>query len=433
MQSLWEGTQQDSSSMPATPAEHLLPERADVVVIGGGATGLSAARTLARRGASVVLCEAQALGGEASKRSAGMLLTGLSMPIREVKARYGHGNTWRLFQASRNAIDYIEQLIGEEQIACHFQRSGHLQLANRPAHMTDLAREASVLRRDCDHAVRLLSRDELIDEIGATFYHGALLDTASASLHPLHYMTGLALAAQRAGAHLYSQTTVERITRLREGFQVGTSRGVITTSGVLVATNGYTGRATPTFRQRLLPSGSYCIATEVLPADLAYTLSPRNRSFLTTSALHSAFRLTPERRLLFGAHTHTLPEQSAALQGQATALHEALLRVFPQLRQVQIDYAWGGRIALTFDTLFHAGQLDGLYYALGYGGRGLALATYLGHRTAEYMLGTPGSDDSLFTLLKLPASPLGFYDGDPWFLPMLSTWQQVRERVDIIR
>ena len=406
---------------PARP----LPEQVDVAVVGGGYTGLAAARALARRGAVVAVLEAQVFGWGASSRNGGMVLTGLKLDVAELVAKYGLPLARHLFAASLAAIDCVEQIVAEERIDCAFARSGHLVLACKPAHFAALAHESELLARDFGHPTRLVPPAELGDEIGSCAYHGGLVDEASAGLNPAQYAAGLARAALRAGALLYDRTPVERITRERgagaaAGCLVHTGRGALRAKAVFVASGGYTGPATPTLRRKIVPLGSYIIATEPLPEAVAREVSPRGRMFFDTKRFLYYFRLTPDRRMLFGGRAAFFPANSATVRESAEILRRGMAKVYPQLRDARIEYAWGGTLDVAFDMMPHAGVINGLHYAIGYAGHGVAMATYLGSQMGARLAGE--ACDNPFESLPFPGAPLGVYDGRPWFLPFVGAW-----------
>jgi glycine/D-amino acid oxidase-like deaminating enzyme len=335
-------------------------------------------------------------------------------------ARYGRDLTRRMFAASVAAIDAVEALVREEGIACDFSRTGHLEVACKPAHFRAFERSAEVLARELSHTVRLIPKDELRSEIGSDVYHGGLVDPASAGLNPARYVAGLARAAERAGARLYDQARVLRVERATGAYRLTTSRGVLTARDVFVATSGYTGRATPGLQRKIVPIGSYIVVTERLPDDLARDVSPRNRMVFDSKNFLYYYRRTPDQRLLFGGRAAFFPETPATVRESAESLRHGMLEVYPQLRDAQLEYAWGGTLDFAFDLMPHTGQLDGLYHALGYAGHGVALATYLGLNMAEAIGGGP--TDNVFGEIPFPGAPLGLYNGNPWFLPFAEAW-----------
>jgi glycine/D-amino acid oxidase-like deaminating enzyme len=320
--------------------------------------------------------------------------------------------------------------VGEEAIPCDFVRRGHLEVAYKPAHYAGFQRAADSLSREFGHAVRLVPRAELQAEIGSPAYHGGLVDEASAGLNPARYVAGLARAAERAGAQLFEQARVQRLERAADRYRLLTSRGVVEAENVVVATSGYTGRITGALARRIVPIGSYIIATEVLPPDLAAGLSPRERMIFDSKNFLYYFRLTPDSRLLFGGRASFVPETPATVFESAAILRQAMLTVYPQVRGVSVEYAWGGTLDFAFDLMPHAGRLDGLWFALGYAGHGVALATYLGATLADLIAGDGRAlADHPFARLPFPGAPLGLYDGRPWFLPLAEVWYKFLDLV----
>ncbi len=257
------------------------PERADVVIIGSGYTGLSAARGLARRGATVVVLEKETFGWGASSRNGGQVLTGLKVGAGQLLQMFGRERARELYAASLAAIEFLENLIADEHIDCGYVQSGHLDAAWKPAHFDHFKHTQEILAREFNHPVRLLARSEQRHELGTDYYHGVLIDERSGSLHPAQYVRGLAMAVSHSGAALFEKTPALKIERrgARRGanFKVLTPHGAIEAKDVLVATNGYTDAAASEIRKRVFPLGSYIIATEPLSADLAARLIPQRR------------------------------------------------------------------------------------------------------------------------------------------------------------
>jgi glycine/D-amino acid oxidase-like deaminating enzyme len=266
--------------MPVPPAQPL-PGKVDVAIIGAGFTGLSAALTLAKLGARVVVLESETIGWGASSRNGGMVLSGLKLGVNQLISKYGRELTRRLYAASLESIDVVEQLVKEENIACDFARTGHLEVACKQAHFDDYARQVEVIGREFDHSLRVVGRERLRDEIGSDIYFGGMVDEVSAGVNPARYVAGLGVAAMRAGAQICERARLQNIQRESRdgapGFRLNSSRGGFWARNVFVGTSGYTGAATPALRKKIIPIGSFIITTEVLSDSLARELSPRNR------------------------------------------------------------------------------------------------------------------------------------------------------------
>jgi len=414
---------------PATPGN--LPPRADVVIVGAGFTGLSAALALAKRGATVAVLEANTIGWGASSRNGGMVLTGLKLSAETLAKRYGMELTRRMYATSLESIDLVEQIVREERMDCSFSRCGHLEVACKQSHFDAYARSVEVIAREFHHELRIVPRNEIGSEIGSNIYFGGIVDETSAGVNPAQYVSGLASAALGASACIYENTRVQNIQRNSHngsaGFSVLTSRGSILAQNVLVATSGYTSRATPDLQKKIIPIGSFIITTEPLPQDLARELSPRNRMIFDSKHYLHYYRLTPDNRMLFGGRAAFFPETKNTIQRSAEILRRDLIEVYPQLRDTKIEHAWGGTLDFCFDTMPHAGQADGIYYALGYAGHGVAMATYLGTKLAEVMSGS--KNDIPYAAIPFPGAPLGLYNGKPWFLPIAGAYYKVLDWV----
>jgi glycine/D-amino acid oxidase-like deaminating enzyme len=416
----------EGARFPAPPPTPL-PEQVDVAVVGGGITGLAAALELARAGARVAVLEARHFGWGAGARNGGMVLSGLKLDAGTLLKKYGRVRARRLWDASLAAIDTVARLVAEEDIDCDFARAGHLVLASKPAHTAALRHEAALLAHEFGHVTRFVPAGELAGEIGSRAFHGGLVDEASAGVDPARYLVGLAHAALCRGACLFERTPAEQIRRDGKHWQVATPHGTLHAGAVFVATAGYTGRATPALQRKVLPVGSYVIATEPLPATLAQQISPRGRMMYDTKHFLHYFRLTPDGRMLFGGRARFTPETPASVRESAAILRREMLRFFPQLDGARVTHAWGGTLDFTFDLMPHAGVVDGMHVAIGYAGHGVALATYLGTRVAAQLAGTVA--DNPFAELPLPGAPLGLYRGNPWFLPLAAAWYRVLDIV----
>jgi glycine/D-amino acid oxidase-like deaminating enzyme len=399
-----------------------LPARTDVAIVGGGYTGLAAARALARRGVDATVLEQHTFGWGASGRNGGFVLPGYKPEMEELADRLGAERAAHMFRLSLEAIQTLSNLISEEGISCGFTRCGAVTLAAKPGHMRGLDQSGRFMREQLGYETELLGRDELAREIESPRYHGGLLDPGGCSLQPAQYAWGLAQAAERAGARLLEGTQVQRIRRIHGAFEVTTTRGTVRAREVFAATNGYTPPALGPLRRRVIPIGSYQIATAPLDEEQARRLVPRNRVFSDTKNLLYYFRLSPDRRMVFGGRASFTP---TGTRRSAAILAAGMQEVFPELAGVTIEYAWGGKVAYPVDHLPHAGRLNGIHYSMGYCGHGVALATYLGGRMGEVLAGV-GEVPDLGTS-RFRAIP--FYNGIPWFLPLVGGYYRLRDRL----
>jgi len=420
-----------TTEFPATDTTLPLPEVVDVAVIGGGFTGLSAARTLRKHGARVAVLESQTIGWGASSRNGGMVLTGMKLGVNKLISMYGRELTKRMYAASLASMDCVEQIVREEKIDCDFSRCGHLEVAYKRKHFDDYTRQSEVIELEFDHKLRVVPRHELSAEIGSSIYYGGMVDEVSAGCNPARYVAGLARAAMKAGAEIFENSRVESIAREslngELGWKLVTSRGALWAHEVFVGTSGYTSAATPALQKKLIPIGSFIITTEVLPAPLARELSPRNRMIYDSKNYLYYYRLTPDGRMLFGGRAAFFPENDQTIRRSSEILRRGMIGVYPQLADAKIDYVWGGTLDFAFDIMPHAGQMDGMYYAVGYAGHGVAMATYQGQKIAELMAGE--KPENPFVGIPFPGAPFGLYNGKPWFLPFAGAWYKFLDLV----
>lgn len=419
LESVYWRTAAPTAAVPA-PAE--LPPTVDVAVIGAGYTGLAAARALGREGASVVVLERDRVGSGASSRNGGMVLPGYKADLADLVRRHGLARARTLWQDSLEAIDFVERVIGEEGIACEWRRAGHVTLAARPAHLHDLEAAGRMLARDFGYQTELLGPGEIGREIGSSRYHGGLVDPLAGALQPAAWLAGLARSALGAGAVIAERTGVTAIHRSGDRTRLETGRGPVTARDVIVATNGYTGRLTPYLARRVVPVGSFIVATEPLGEERARGLMPGNRMYSDTKNLLYYFRLSSDWRLIFGGRAAFVP---TALARSRELLVRGIAEVFPGLERVRIEHAWGGTLGFTLDHLPHAGRQDGVSHGLGYGGHGVALASWLGDRIGRAIAGSapwPALAD-----IPFPAIPL--YHGRPWFLPLAGAYYGLKDRL----
>jgi glycine/D-amino acid oxidase-like deaminating enzyme len=417
----------DTVPEPATAATGDLPDKVEVAIVGGGFCGLSAARTLAQRGTRVVLLEAESLGWGASSRNGGMVLTGMKLPVPTLIKRYGREAVQRMYAASLESIDLVERIVNEEGIDCNFSRCGHLEVACKQGHFDDYAAAASRIKSEFNHELRIIPKNALRSEIGSQIYFGGMVDESSASVNPARYVNGLAKAAQRHGACLFDRTRVTNIFSQRNGangsFRVETTRGSLAAKEVVLASGAYTTAATPSLRKKVIPIGSYIIATESLPDALAAEVSPRNRMIYDSKHFLNYYRLTPDNRMLFGGRAAFFPESESTVRESAGLLRRGMVQVYPQLRDTKVEYVWGGTLDFAMDVMPHAGKIDGMHFAVGFAGHGVGAATWMGAKIAATICGDP--DDNPFSRIPFPGAPIGLRSGHTWALPLAGAYYKL--------
>jgi glycine/D-amino acid oxidase-like deaminating enzyme len=400
-----------------------LPARVDVVVVGGGFTGLSAARTLAQKGASVAVLEAGRVVGEASGRNGGHCNTGVAQDYSSLVASLGAERARAYYLAYESALQSVVTLVEQEQIACDLRRSGKLKLAAKPQHYEGLARTCELIRREVDAEVELLSASQVRAEVDSAEFHGGLLQRNGVQMHVGRFGVGLAEAAARRGALIYQQTTVQGWKAEAGGYRVDTSRGSLQAGQVLLATGACQHGGLGWYRRRIVPVGSFIIATEALPEALLDRLLPQRRSYVTSRMIGNYFRVTPDNRLLFGGRARFAMSGGNSDAKSGKVLQAAMARMFPQLAHVKVDYCWGGLVDMTSDRLPRAGQHGGVYHSMGYSGHGVQMSVHMGQVMAEVMDGKVEANP--WRELNWPAIPGHF--GKPWFLPMVGAYYRLQD------
>ncbi len=403
-------------------AQGAVPPRADVVVVGGGFTGLSAALALAERGATVVLLEAGRIVGEASGRNGGHCNTGLAHDYAALASRLGEERARAYYDAYNEAVRTVEAVVARERIDCDFRRCGKLKLAAKPEHYDKLAR-AYEYQCKVETDIKLVPRSELASEIGSEQYYGGLLQPQGAQMHMGKFGVGLAEAASRAGALLFQHAAVQDIERISGGYRVKSARGDITAGQVFLATGNSSLGPFGHFRRRLVSVGSFIIATEPLPREVLDRITPSRRNYVTTKNIGNYFRITPDERLLFGGRARFALSNPASDVKSGRILQQAMAQVFPELANTRIDYCWGGLVDMTADRLPRAGQHEGMFYSLGYSGHGVQMSVHMGRQMAEVMGGRAESNP--WRDLDWPAIP--GYHGKAWFLPFVGAYYRLQD------
>lgn len=417
-----------ASRRPAAPPRPTLDGEidAEVAVIGGGLTGLSAALELAGRGVDVVVLEAGRIGDGASGRNGGQALQGLAAGMDVVERAVGLAAAQQIWTMSCEALALLKQRIAHHAIDCDLAAKGYVYAATHAGQLADLAAwrdEAAAQYGYRDF--RLLDRDALAAHVNSEAYVGGLFDPNEVHLDPLAYTLGLARAAEHAGARLFERSAATGRQAEAGGWRVRTAGGSVRCRQLLVAVNASAAGIAPQLARHFLPVDSFIVATEPLDAGLAASLLPSGAAVADCNRVLNYFRLGADGHLLFGGRA------GGTARDRAEDTRRRMLAVFPQLEDRRIDYAWGGQVDVTPHKLPHFGRLaDGAYFAQGFCGHGLALTGLAGLLVAEAMTGQPRRFD-LFAALpqyRLPTQLPGFARAA---VTLGMAWYQLRDKVDL--
>jgi glycine/D-amino acid oxidase-like deaminating enzyme len=394
----------------APPSVGELPSRVDVLIIGAGYTGLSAARETAAAGRSTLVLEAGAMGTGCSSRNGGQVAYSIKPSFDALKAKHGADVAFRICREGLDAVAYLRSLAAQE-IDCRWREDGCFFGAHTARHFERMARDAENQPRGLEQRISVVSRAEQHGEIASDFYHGGCVYHDDASLDPTRLLLGLLRRALERGASVVERCPVSALRPAGDGFEALTPRGAVHARQVLLATNGYSGPLSPWHRRRVIPIGSYQIATEPLGADRVRALIPRGRNIVDSRRVVVYFRPSADgERIVFGGRAALAEKDPLAC---VPRLRRMMERILPQLHSVPLSHAWVGWVAYTFDTLPHLGRHEGLYYCMGYCGQGVPLAPYFGKRIGQQMLGL---EEGRTALDGLPFPSRPYYGGKPWFL-----------------
>lgn len=411
----------DAAPRPA-PEPPPLPSHVDVAIVGSGITGLSAAMHLARGGRHVAVLERDALGMGASSRNAGYVGRTFKHPFGKLLRKRGVDFAVTVYRELQAAFDSVVDNVRGEAIDCHFHMSGRFIMAVSPAQYDTVAEELELRRRHLGQEFEMVPRGRQHTEIGSDVYYGGAVVPDLGCIHPGLYHQGLLDRARDAGAELHTLTPVTGIAPDGERFVVTTGRGTLRARDVLVATNGYTGPATPWLARRVVPFDAFMVATESLPAEVLDRVLPTGRTCLDDNHNIDFIRRSPDgNRILFGGRTGNGETDPLVMAGE---LQPRLDRLFPDLANVSLSRAWTGRCAGTFDLWPHLGTHDGVTYAMGYCFAGVPMGTYLGIKAARRILGA-GEAATVFADRPFPSVP--GYTGNPWLVPWVMRWWDLQD------
>jgi len=407
-----------------TPSATPLPATVDVAVVGAGYTGLHAALQTARGGRSTLVLDAEEAGWGCSTRNGGQVSTSIKPSFELLARRHGAARAFDILKEGQRSLTWIAQFVRDENIDCDFARVGRFHAAHSRREFDALVRRVESQPKGLEVEAHVVPESEQRRELGSDVYRGGVVYSGHCSVHPARYHQGLLARVQMAGAQIAAKTPVLGIRRDAGHFELRTSAGSVRARNVVIATNGYTGSITPWLRRRVIPIGSYMIATEPLPTGLMDQLIPNNRIVSDTRKVVYYYRASPDRtRILFGgrvSHQETDPRLSGP------KLHADMAAIFPALRTTRISHSWCGFVAYSFDELMHVGVHDGMHYAMGYCGAGVGTASYFGMRIGQQVLGL---EEGRTALDGLPFETRPFYTGRPWFLAPSVAYYRWRDRM----
>lgn len=421
--SLWEATAEPAREYPVLSGEH----QADVVIIGAGYTGLSAAHHIAKSGLSPIVLEANRPGWGASGRNGGVITAKFRLSFREIDAMHGRAMAKRMYEIAHESTDMIEELVSEFGItSANLTRTGQVKAAHNEKTLKAAIDEANWMTREMGSAeVRILDKHGVRDETGSDIFVGGVLNRGSGGIHPLNYMRGLADGVARRGVPVFQGSPVVKLRHEKDGIVAETPQGTVRAKQAIIATNSYsdlTG-ATAHMQRTLIPFRSAMIATEKLPRNLAGQMMPTGRTYTETKRMMRWFRMVDNRVIFGGRGAFGKQDSQAAFD----ALREAMVGIFPDLRELPIAYKWSGLVGMTLDSVPHIGRIDDrTLVSMGYNGAGVAMSSLMGRYLAAYVRGeTP--DVGLLDVSRMKAIP--FYPLREPAVRMVAGWYQFLDAI----
>jgi glycine/D-amino acid oxidase-like deaminating enzyme len=384
--SYWAETGNPAPVLPAISGDR----KADVVVIGAGFTGLSAAYHLSQAGIDAIVVEAEDIGWGASGRNGGMLPPRYKKGFASIAKAYGNETTRRLHTIIHEAIATVEAIVSDCALDCGFARTGQVTAAHSRANLASLEQDCAWMTAEAgDRTAQMLSRSQMADEVGAGIHVGGWLDPRGAAIHPLNYVRGLADALQKRGVPIFVGSPIRRLIEEPDAIRLELPGGTIVARQVVIATNAYTdttGFAPHRLERRIVAVNTSVICTEPIDGNRAGAVLPGRRMVADTKHIMNWYRMMPDNRVIFGGRGDITgrsddPSVYAKLERQ-------LAETFPLIADVGVRNRWSGKVAMTLDDFPHIGRLSPrIAYAMGYGGRGVALANVLGKYLARLVQG----------------------------------------------
>lgn len=404
-----------------------LPSETDYLIVGSGLTGLSAALRLSEAGNSVTIIDAGEIGGGASSMNGGMVSSDVKAGVDTVHATLGPKIAAEMWKSTVNSVDSVRKLNERPGIDAITHDAGIAALGRGSKDLKAFDRSVAWYDERFPAERRVVDAREIGELVGGSYFNVAKFERDAIGVHPARLTFGLASEVKEAGALLVDECAAVSLDKATAGMTVETSKGTVKAGTVIVATNGYTTRKPSKELARLVvPIGSYMIATEPLEADLARSIFPTGVTAYTKKRLLNYMRLGPDNRVMIGGRRNLHTDLDLA--ESARDLRNSLITFWPELADAEITHAWGGQLAVPFDLIPHIGRVDGAWYAMGYGGHGVGLATQLGIELAGMLLG----EDPPSVYSKIPHNGRFYYSGGkPWFLTPASILYRMLDRVGV--
>lgn len=398
--SMWQATSNERPEHPTLEGDH----HCDVVVVGGGYSGLSTAYHLQKENVSTIVLEMNRIGSGASGKNGGELLTGYLGVMESWVNKVGMERAKALWELSLESIDVTESIIKEHNIQCDFVRNGDFRPAFKPSHMDWLKRDVEYMAKTFNYEhMKIVEEKDMHTELNSDFYYGGRVNEKGAHYHPFNYALGLAEIVIKEGGRIFENSQALKVEHTKDNVIVYTAAGRVFAKEIVIVTNAYSGDLNKTIKRSIVPVVSIMIATEQLGEDVAEDLIRKNRAVSDSKNLLYYFRRTGDHRLAFGGSGRAIGKN-----GQRKVfddLHRGMLNVFPHLKDVKIEYRWGGKVGFTQGMLPYIGRLeDGTYFAFGYGGHGAAMATMAGKLIAENII-KGGNEVNPLTISNLKPIP----------------------------
>lgn len=422
--SLWASNAEGAPHLPSLSGE----TRADVVIIGAGYTGLSAAHHIANSGLSPVVLEANRPGWGASGRNGGVVTAKFRLSFRQIDAAHGRAIARRMYEIAHESVEMVEELVSEYGItSAQLKRTGQVKAAHNQTTLKAAISEAEWMKREMgDSEVRILGTHGVREETGSTSFVGGVLNPGSGGIHPLNYVRGLAKGVAGRGVAIFQESPVLRLGRHDGGVVAETPNGVVRARQAIIATNSYSDmtHATARLQKTLVPFRSAIIATEKLSPNIAGHLMPTGRTCTEAKRMMRWFRKMDDRVIFGGRGAFGKQDSPKAFE----ALCRAMVGIFPELADAALEFRWSGLVGMTLDSVPHVGRLDDrTLFAMGYNGAGVAMSSLMGRYLAAMLRGER-PDLALLDASRLRTIP--FYALREPAVRLVAGWYQFLDAVE---